>query len=107
MVDGMLRKHGEKLIEFSPRINGGGTHTDKWGQFTTSDPVLIAFLDKRVEEVGDVFTVEQYREMSTPAEAKISQRERTIEEQNRLIADLKAQVASQNKPVQPPTKSSS
>lgn len=103
MVDGQLRKHGEKLIEFSRRIGAGrGTHTDNWGEYTTSDPVLIDFLESRMATAGDVFSYEQYQDMTTPAEVKIADGKRTIEEQNRLIAELQAREAARNKSIQPP-----
>lgn len=66
---------------------------DGFGVFTTDDPVLIEALEKRAREAGDVFDGGEYQKRTTPADVRIEQQEREIEEQNRLITSLRAQVA--------------
>lgn len=98
LADGSKIKTGEKIIQFSPRMTGpglsraGGVRYDGFGTYVTSDPELIAYLSKREVEVGDVFGPERYRELVTPVEQKMADKDRTIEDQNRLIADLKAKL---------------
>jgi hypothetical protein len=94
LSDGEVVRLGEKVVEFQP-INA------EHGQYVTDDPEVIAYLEKRVKEKGDVMTTEQYNEAITPAQVKIdylrdkvSAQDRLIEEQNRLIASLRATATS-------------
>lgn len=97
MVDGKRIRTGEKGIQFSPVMGGGrGRMTNGFGSFSTKDPALIAYLEKREAEVGDVFGPEKYRDEMTPTETKLADSRRQIEDSNRLIADLQRQLAAKN-----------
>lgn len=94
-AEGKRIRNGEKHIHFSPVFGGGKGHmTNGWGTFSTKDPALIAFLEKREAEVGDVVGPEKYKEAMTPAEVREANAKRQIEDQNRLIADLQRQLAA-------------
>jgi hypothetical protein len=61
--------------------------------FCTDDPEIIAKLDKRMVEVGDVYGPEEYnrRVMSHEQRENAYQQEiRQLREQNRLLSDLSA-----------------
>lgn len=101
MVDGQLQRVNEKIIEFQPCDVG-------FGSYTTDDPEIIAFLEKRVAEVKDVLSVEQYNDAIIPDEMKVAglrqqntEQSRMIAEQNRLIAELQRNAANK-KSVTPP-----
>lgn len=109
-IDGEQKRAGETIIQFVPmgghRINGvkGGK---EYGYYTTADPAEIAYLERRALELGDVFGPEEYNKQTTPPQIRAEQASRVIEDQNRLIADLQAQLHSHgtaDKPVQAPTK---
>ncbi|HXI85279.1 MAG TPA: hypothetical protein VNL17_14455 [Verrucomicrobiae bacterium] len=85
MIDGELKRDGEKMIEFIPQ-------PDDYGQFVTEDPELIEFLERRVATVGDVMLPEKYNELTTPLEMRVKELKdenaRVIEDRNRLIKML-------------------
>lgn len=92
MHEGQLQRMGERIIEF----HSSGAET--YGRFVTSDPDEIAFLDRRMLEVGDVFGPEEYGRRTIPAEVRASAAEQLVETQqreignlNRILADLQAQ----------------
>src|SRR5690349_15253433 len=94
MVDGQLERVGEVLIEFQPCDIG-------FGSYTTDDPEIIAWLETRIAKVGDVMSVEQYNDAIMPDDRKVealrselSEKDRLISEQNRLIANLQRQAAA-------------
>jgi len=79
---------GEKIIQFQPL---GNSH---FGSFTTSDPQLIALLDKQVQEVGDIMTPAQYSQAIVPPQQQIEElqnRLRQITEENALLKKLEAE----------------
>jgi hypothetical protein len=83
---GLLQRTNVKLIEFYPQ-------GDNYGRLVTDDPEVIKFLNKRVEEVGDVFGPQEYTRRTTPMEQRIRQMEdslqRTIQDRDRLEQELK------------------
>lgn len=89
MVDGQLERINEVVVEFQQC-------DPEFGSYTTDDPKVIAFMEKRIETVKDVMNVEQYNDAILPDNFKIdmlrqenTNQSRLIEEQNRLIAELK------------------
>ena len=86
MIDGELKRDGEKMIEFIPQ-------PDNFGQFVTEDPELIEFLDRRAATVGDVILPEKYGELTTPLEIRNKELKdanaRVIEDNNRLLKMLR------------------
>ncbi len=89
LVDGQLERVGEIIVEF--------TECDpQFGSYTTDDPEVIAFLEARRLKHGDVMTVTEYNDAILPDDKKIdglrnenAHQSRVIEEQNRLIAQLR------------------
>lgn len=82
-MDGETKRVGEKRIEFRP--------VGDFGIFQTTDPELIAYLDKRIVDVGDVFGPAEYQKRIVPPEMRADALERELQDANRLIAQLKAQ----------------
>lgn len=80
-VGGESKRVGEKHIQFR--------EIGDFGMFTTSDPELIAYLDKRAEEVQDVFGPEMYQKLIVPPEMRADALERQLQDANRLIEELK------------------
>lgn len=80
-VGGESKRLGEKHIQFR--------EVGDFGMFTTSDPELIAYLDKRQAEVSDVFGPEEYQKRIVPAEMRADDLERRLIDANRLIAQLR------------------
>lgn len=101
MVQGELERIGEKLIEFMPL--GAG----EYGSLITDDPEVIAKLEARAAVPNsDVMTAQQFNEQLVPDREKVEalrdvndQQSRQLEEQNRIIQDLKRQQGSKG-PVQ-------
>jgi len=85
IVDGSSQTIDGSPIEFQNMGNG-------WGKYSTSDPMEIEFLDARCKRPGDIVTLERYLELTTPPEAKLAQANREISSQNRIIADMQAQL---------------
>jgi len=92
MQEGQVSRIGERFIQF--RTFGADPH----GQYTTSDPGEIDFLERRMLEQGDVFGPEEYARRTIPAEVRATQARQQLEEANReignlnrLLADLQAQ----------------
>jgi hypothetical protein len=83
--DGMSKVLGGRTVQFTPMGR------DRFGMLTTSDPEVIAALEK----MPDVFDEQEFNRRSVPAEKRAEFAERKIEQQNRLIADLQAKVAAQ------------
>lgn len=83
------RRVDEVIIEFGPMGNS------RFGEYETSDQRVIDFLDARIAKVGDVFGEAALKEKLTPMSVKLEDKDRVIEDQNRLIRDLQDQVASQ------------
>lgn len=87
--------HEPKFAEFS---NAGAHNGKRYGTFYTSDPDLIAYMEKKIAEGHpDYLSEEQFLKESIPAEqradvaeTKLDEALRRIDEQNRLIADLQA-----------------
>lgn len=89
IVQGEVKRIGEKIIEFQEC-------DPEFGCFTTDDPQVIEFLEKRILKEGDVMSVEAYNNAILPDAQKIetlrnqnTEQSRLIEEQNRIIAELK------------------
>ena len=98
MGDGRKRMVGGVLIEFSPAIAAGaGTATggSSYGTYRTSDPKVIAYMEERERALGDVFGAEKFRELMMAPHELNQEKNRVIEDQNRLIADLKKQILTQ------------
>jgi hypothetical protein len=76
--NGIFKHVGEKLIQFVPL---GSEH---YGQYVTSDPELIDYLERRCRETGDVMTAQEFEEASTPASVLLN---RAREENRRLIVE--------------------
>lgn len=84
---GVIEVFGGKTAEFTPRGDGFG-----WLQ--TDDPEIITALEKR----SDVFGNDQYQDMAMPPELKMQRlkdeaasQQRTIDTQNRLLDQLRAE----------------
>lgn len=96
MVQGELERIGEKLVEFMPL--GAG----EYGSLSTDDPEVIAKLEARAAiPNSDVMTAQQFNEQLVPDRQKVEalrdvndRQSRQIEEQNRIIQDLKRQQGS-------------
>ena len=71
-----------KQINFTPQADG-------FGRFVTDDPDMIAYLDKRMTEIGDIFDGAEYQRRTTPPDVRIAQQERELTESNRLIEELR------------------
>ena len=71
-----------KSVSFTPQADG-------FGRFVTDDPEVIAYLEKRSAEVGDVFDGAEYQRRTTPLDVQVAQQQRELTEQNRLIEDLR------------------
>lgn len=72
-----MGREGEEFIEFHP--------FGKHGRYVTSDPGKIAFLEKQ----GDIFGPEEFDRQITPKDQLLARAERKIEQQNRLIEQMK------------------
>lgn len=71
-----------------------------FGYYTTSDPIIIEYLNKRIKENQDVISEEQFAKEMVPADIRAKQLEekvRELEAQNRLLAQVKAQESEQTK----------
>lgn len=66
---------------------------DGFGRLVTTDPEIIAYLDRRVAEVRDVFGAQEYTRLNTPVDVQLAQKDRQIEEQNRLLLSYQEQIA--------------
>jgi hypothetical protein len=84
-VAGQTVRLGEKAVQFGP------TGRDKFGVCRVTDPDVIAFLDRRVAEVGDIFGEEEYQRRAVPAEDRARVAQRRLEEANSLIRKLQAE----------------
>lgn len=71
---------------------------DAFGSYSTSDPVEIEALDKRMVEVGDIFGPEEFNRRSVPADKRAGMLERELEKSNRLIAKLTADLEAKGAP---------
>lgn len=97
---GELKEIAGQTVRTNERYAVFSDNGDKFGIFRTSDKDVIEALDRRVEEVGDIYTPEQYAKISIPVETRNVMLERQLEEANRLIAELKTgKGASAAKPV--------
>jgi hypothetical protein len=106
-IDGETKRVGETIIQFVPMGNHRLAGGKEFGYFVTENEREIAYLEKRAAEVGDVFDEKEYNRVSTPPEIRAEQATRKLEDQNRLIEQLQAQIASRgqvDKPVHAPTK---
>jgi hypothetical protein len=78
----------QKIAEFQPIGDG-------FGRLATSDPEVIAKLDARALEHGDVFDGTEYARRTTPAEVrlKLAEQENTriMNDYNRLLAKVQAE----------------
>jgi hypothetical protein len=89
-VGEQLQRVNEKIIQFQPF--GAG----EFGMLIADDPEVIAKMEERAALPGsDVMTAEQFNEQLIPAAQKVDalrnendQQNRTIQEQNRIIAEL-------------------
>lgn len=98
---GHLERDGEKMIRvgqkhasFSPIGGARSEHGGDWGQCITSDAEVIAYLEERAARPPhDVVDEQGFLRMSAPAAVRDQVNERTIEQKNRLIADLQRQLA--------------
>jgi len=79
---GMSKVLDGKQINFTPQADG-------FGRFVTDDPEMIAYLDQRTKEIGDVFDGGEYQRRTTPPDVRIAQQERELTESNRLIDELR------------------
>jgi len=91
------------FVRFTP-MGSAPVNGQKFGYFTTDDPEIIEYLEKRIAQSTDVISDEEFNRRMTPPEV----REKTLEEQNRaLVAEknrLLEQLAAAQKittPVQP------
>lgn len=75
----------EKIVQFTPMGNTA------WGMCSTSDPEIIAVLDKRRIETGDVMNQAEYLEASMSPDQKIAALKREVTSANRLLDILKQQ----------------
>lgn len=82
--DGKARRYGERHIQF--RSNG-----DQFGAYSTSKEDEIEFLKDRAKNIRpkDVYTLAEYRDSLISAEQKADNASRVLEEQNKLLADLR------------------
>jgi hypothetical protein len=79
-----------KVIDGSPiRFTAIG---DGFGYYDAKTPAEIAYLSDRAKRVGDIFDGAKFAELSTPDTVKLQQATRTIEDNNRLIADLQREI---------------
>ncbi|HUT24221.1 MAG TPA: hypothetical protein VM492_07775 [Sumerlaeia bacterium] len=83
---GMSKVLDGKQINFTPQADG-------FGRFVTDDPEMIAYLDQRMKEVGDIFDGAEYQRRTTPPDVRIAQQERELTENNRLIEQLRRENA--------------
>ncbi len=82
---------GEKIASFHP-LNPTEAGGQPWGRLETADSEVIEYLEKRIVEVGDVMSATEFASLQqTPAD-----KTRTIEDQNRLIADLQRKLDEAN-----------
>lgn len=82
--NGQATRVGERAIQFRNPAKS------KFGSFTTSDADEIAYLENRSKTVGDVLDEEQYIKAATPVEQRADEATRKLEENNKLLADLRA-----------------
>jgi hypothetical protein len=86
-----MRRVGQKHIQFAPY---GGARYAKWGVARTSDPEVIAFLNKRMAQPNsDIFDYNKFMLLSANPNVTIQDQQRTIGQQNKLIAQLQQQLA--------------
>ena len=88
---------GEKMVEFRPLTEG------KWGHYVTEDKEIQDYLDlhierlKRLGQVSDIITPEEWRKTITPKGTRIAELEAEIEkmrglsEKNKVAAVVKDQ----------------
>ena len=70
---------------------------EKFGVFHTNDPDRIAFLQKRMLEVGDVFDVAEYNRRSVPPDKRAKMAEEQVQSQTLEINRLRAMLEARNK----------
>src|SRR5262245_50748429 len=85
-VGGESKRLGEKHIQFR--------EVGDFGMFSTNDPELIEFLERRAAHEGDVFGPEKYQKLIVPPEMQIDALERRLVDANRLIEELRRQGAA-------------
>lgn len=93
-IEGTLKMVDPPFVAFTP-LPG-----KPFGYYTTSDPEIIEYLTKRMETGRDVISEEQFAKEMIPAETRalqLEERVRQLEEQNRLLSQVKAQEAEQTK----------
>jgi hypothetical protein len=85
-ADALGKRHNQKIARFTPVGSVPGAPPDvKWGVYNATDPETIAFLEQRAKSVGDVCTVEQFKEETKPKADQIAEQKREIERLNRLV----------------------
>ena len=107
VVDGKKVFIGDRHIAFTPIGN-----VEAYGHYVTSDPEEIAFLESRIVNQGDVFDATEYNKRVIPPEVQLQDAQRVIDSQNKLLEQLKVQLAERerqereaanpNKPIKPP-----
>lgn len=91
-------QNGEKTIfdphpiRFTP-LGQSSPSGDKFGSFTTSNPVEIEYLEKRMKNQKDVISNEEFNRLLTPPADQISilqDQLRKIQERNALLEKLQS-----------------
>jgi hypothetical protein len=92
IVNGVAQVVGGKIVEFIPQ-------GDKWGRYVTTDPEVIAALEKNPNVVGP----DVYQDLTTSAEIKLKmerdQTQRLITQNNELLRQLDELRGKAAKPV--------
>lgn len=92
-IAGQTVRIGEKWAQFQPAPGPG-----KFGVCVTEDPDIILFLEKRAaQNPEEIFDEAEYKKRSVPAETRAKESARQLEEANKLIAQLQAQLADKKK----------
>ena len=84
-------------IRFTP-LGSGSPNGEKFGYYTTSNPIEIEFLEKRMKGAKDVISPEELNRRLRPAEDRASELEKTVrelQEKNRLLEELTARTKKQ------------
>lgn len=94
-VEGTMRAVDPPTVRFQPVAK---SPTGKpFGIFKTDDPVVIDYLKNRMEVNADVISEEQFSKLMIPAETRatdLAEKVRLLEEENRLLKQVKAQEAA-------------
>ena len=104
-VDGTLQAITPPCVRFQPVEKGA--NGKQFGMYQTEDPDIIEYLTARMKTNQDVISAEQFARFIVPAETRATQLEETVrelQEQNRLLKQIKEQEAVQEPRVLPKPK---